>query len=689
MGGDINMKDVEFWWGIVKILKANKNKDKEKYLSGEKILNDDPSWLFDPFQDGNVYGVEFTLKEDFSWTFLLKENSKKNALINGYFLLSALQEKFHGIQGIVQTRAIRNDDYNRTSNFYELVLPVPQIKRTIPLFNRIINLFYLNSNHMIKIYIFWEKDDSIMMENIDMAKQAIIDDFKIKIYITAEERNFSQMNSRVKGENNFELLGKLKSLTSEIFNRSGEWAQLKKVPENTWRDILSFNVFWRNLNQTTGRWYKKIRDQIPKEKMPGFITPEIIDFTIPKNLPLQQPFILKNENVKYLPISPKNPEFIWFGKILTQGILTGHDAFFNKDSFAFSCVIFGKSGTGKTYLLRKIIDEFQMKAPDVGILVLNYAKQYQDKGYTMDEVILFGTPEFKVPYFISGTRVKKSIKETSDYIAANLGMKNVVPKIISRALQLHYRRHHIIPDSLLEVFQIVKKYMRLNTYADELQTNLRRAIDNRVFQILDDKTFKKSLELEKDANGRQVIPDWYIKWRSGEKIFLDMTACEEDEKHFLTNAIFQMISTLTPDVEKERLKHLIVIDEAHQILEKALTTDPDDEEFVMKAQLKKNFTRLLREFRSKGLGMIIADNRPSVLFESVPDSASLKVLFRLAYPCNEIFTNDSEEKEMLLQLENRQALVMNGTTGNKYLIKTLDIPKSKEETSFQSYLKPK
>lgn len=41
MGGDINMKDVEFWWGIVKILKVNKNKDKEKYLSGEKILNDD------------------------------------------------------------------------------------------------------------------------------------------------------------------------------------------------------------------------------------------------------------------------------------------------------------------------------------------------------------------------------------------------------------------------------------------------------------------------------------------------------------------------------------------------------------------------------------------------------------------------------------------------------------------------
>jgi len=50
---------------------------------------------------------------------------------------------------------------------------------------------------------------------------------------------------------------------------------------------------------------------------------------------------------------------------------------------------------------------------------------------------------------------------------------------------------------------------------------------------------------------------------------------------------------------------------------------------------------------------------------------SIKVIFREDYPNNLLFSEDPVERQILTQLANRLALVVNGATGEKYLIKTL------------------
>ena len=92
----------------------------------------------------------------------------------------------------------------------------------------------------------------------------------------------------------------------------------------------------------------------------------------------------------------------------------------------------------------------------------------------------------------------------------------------------------------------------------------------------------------------------------------------------------------------------------------------------MKEQMAKIFSELLKEYRSRGVGFIIADQSPSRLFDDVVSQPSIKVIFREDYPNNLLFSEDSLERQILTQLANRLALIFNGATGEKYLIKTMN-----------------
>ncbi|MBA7666969.1 hypothetical protein ES703_75054 [subsurface metagenome] len=108
--------------------------------------------------------------------------------------------------------------------------------------------------------------------------------------------------------------------------------------------------------------------------------------------------------------------------------------------------------------------------------------------------------------------------------------------------------------------------------------------------------------------------------------------------------------------------------EDHVILEKPITTNNDDAGFIMKEQLAKIFSELLKEYRSRGVGFTIADQSPARLLDDVISQPSIKVIFREDYPNNLLFSDDAFEREILTQLPNRLALVINGATGEKYLV---------------------
>jgi len=657
--------DIEKWQARVNITQIPARL-KDVYLKNPQSKEEEEfenSWLCNPFNNNTVYGTEFSINSGFSWFFFIPAKNPSKAFFKGNFLLNYLKGKFPGLDGRVEVLPLYSDIINFKRNLFELVLPRPRESyfRRIKLLKTFINLYYFRMNKKpVSMYILWQKDDSIT--SIDAATTKKTSNiFKIRIFFSADIKTEAIGEMR---DDELELYSHLKCLTAEIQNQQDECAELIKIPGNMWKNMLEGNIFWENVRNTlTGPFLERKYHEIPYEFRPGFLSPNVTDFTILKNIPLPKSFHIENENIHFA----DNEHQIHFGKYVRDGVLTNVDTYLPIDNFAQSTLIVGQQGTGKTYLINQLLKEFKDKAPDVGILVLSLAKGNQEQLYPVDTIIKFGTPAFKVPYFVEGhpDHAEKSLQETASYLIASLGLKNVVEKNMLTVMRsCHYNQG--LPTSLKILFNNLSEYFKKREYHEKFQQNILRALNNRITSLLDDPILEKTIQLTPD------IPEWYQDWLNGKNVFLDLSMCNVYVKRLLANAIFQMTRALIPDIEIGTLQHIILLDEAHQILEKILSNNPDDDDYISKEQLEKIFTNLLRVFRSKGLAFIISDQIPHRLFESATTLPSLKILFRLGYPDNIIFSNDNNELNLLSSLEKRIALMVNGNTGEKYAFKTLN-----------------
>lgn len=642
-----------FWQARVKILQGIiGDKTQKNRLEGE----DQKSWLQDFFSDKTRYGLEIISHNDFRWAYIMKARNQKNARILGEALLTRLSSIYPGLDGEVETIPITKEKIYKYNRFWEIKLPNPPYIGKITLINDIINMFHRNKQK-IKIYIMWKRASSKKIlkirERIEQMKFKDKDEkqqyikmwqdelFKVRIFVSY--RIFGESPK----EREFELQlveGRLKSLTMSCKNLK-KVAQLKRVSSGTGGNILRGNLF-------SGQ----------------FITPRCVDFNIHEFIPLNKPFVLEKENIEYTPINEKDPNYILIGRQISTGRRTEHKMLIHKKAFAQSALIAGQQGTGKTYLLAQIIKEFYEKCPDIGILILNLGKGNQELFYKTDKVIKFGDDDFRVPYYHKGQYLERSIQETAGYLIASTGLKNIVEKNMVNVMNAFIKKFGDLPKSLYHLFKNLVDYFVKHPYHSKFQTNILRALKNRILALLSNPTLQKALNL----TPHYEIPQWFKEWRKGKKIYLDISMCTIYEKRLITSAIFQMIRALTPDIEAGKLQNIIVIDEAHQILEKPITHNFDDDDYISRDQLEKIFNELLREFRSKGLSFILSDQTPSRLFECVMTLPSLKIIFRVGHPCNTVMVSNPNEQEFLKLQKNRQALVLNGISGHKYIIETLD-----------------
>ncbi len=642
---------VSYWLTKVKILQgALEKKEEPQVLNQEK----ETTWLQDFFSNKSYYGLELISQNDFNWTFLMKARTQNQARINGEALLTRLSSIYPGLDGEIEILPITKEKLHNKKCILEIKLPKPPYLEEFTLITDFINLFHRNK-YKITLYIIWKK---IALRKITKVRKKIEkmkykdekekeqlskmwqdDLFKIRIFINYE---IIEDNPKLR-ENAIQIIeGGIRSLIMSSRNPK-ESARLEKIISQNSMNFFHFTLF-------SGH----------------YVTPNCVDFNFPEVIPLIKPFTIEKENIKHRPVHETDTNHILIGRYIFNGRLTERKILVPKSTFSQSAVIFGQIGTGKTYLLSQVVNEFYNKAPDVGILIINLGKGYQEIFYQVDRVIKFGSSDFRVPYFVQGPYLEKNLQETAAYLIAALGLKNIVVKNMLNVMKSFTCRGNSLPTSLDILFFNLIKFFEQFPYHVKFQTNILRALQNRVLSLLTNEELKKILELTSE------VPQWFQEWRNGKKIYLDLSMCNIYVKRLLTNAIFQLVRTLTPDIEAGTLRNIIIIDEAHQILEKSISRNYDDDDFISTEQLEKIFTELIREFRSKGLSFIIVEQIPSRLFEAVITLPSLKILFRLGYPCNTLFTGNAKEQNYLTLQKNRQALVLNGIIGEKYVIETLD-----------------
>ncbi len=639
------MDDVLFWQTRIKLTQAPEPFKPQIipesaipfYQKPENIR----SFLFDPFgkNSSGTYGLELTANDNIEVVFFTKVESESEAIKLGYAWLSNLKYKFVGLDGVVEVKPIRKDSQEvlRKSQLFEIVLPMGYTKNKISLVERFIKAFYFKTGHKVQLIILWQREPYSEKTH----EQSNL--FNIRVFI---KYNLNNLNVRDK----LKLEGIIEFLAMDIENEKGDRARLVNPSDVSNLNILEGKVF----NNSS-------------ESLTTFVQ-EDVNFDFPENLPLPRLPILANENVRYIDIHEKfKQNAISVGKHIKEGVITDHETFVPINKLPLDMAIFGKSGSGKTYFLARFIQELAVKAKDVGILVLNVAKESQEIFYHNFDKVKYSDNDFHIPYFINSEKgiLKKRLQETATYICASLGLKNVFEKIIYRTEVGFLDLKGKLPDFFIDLLRAVERYVKKNPYGPEEQANLLQVFRNRM-NVFDEAKVQDVLKIT------NTLPKWVVDWLDGKNVFLDLSMCSKFVKMLIVNAIFQLVRTVTKDSEVEKLKYLIIIDEAHAILEKPITNNSDDADFIMKEQMAKIFSELLKEYRSRGVGFIIADQSPSQLFEDVASQPSIKVIFRQDYPNNTLFSEDPFERQKLTQLENRLALVNNGATGEKYLIKPLD-----------------
>lgn len=629
------------WHSRINIFQGTTIKNENKEETNKEYDN---TWLKDYFSNYSCYGLEINTDKEFKWEYFFKVKSMQQANEQGEQFLFRLKTIYNGIDGEFYAKQINFKLSDQ--NIWELRFPKPPYLEKISIIKDLINIFHL-SNKTVKIFILWKKKKiprELFKIRVKILKLKFLGSEKKKYLQSLWQDDLFRVRIFISTPSQVSIEGLIKAITNTIRNGKKS-AKLVKIKDKYYKKIVLLNF-----------------------RKGYFITPRCIDFNIPDEFPLFKPIPLKTENIKYFDIRKRESSNILLGNLILQGRKTKHKIFLDKNSFSQSVLIAGQQGTGKTYLLAQIVHDFYNKLPDIGILILNLGKGNQDHFYKLDTIIKFGSDKFRVPYFNEGVYLKKNLQETATYLIAALGLKNIIEKNMLNVMNAFLDKFGLLPNSLKVLFLNLIKYFEENPYHIKFQTNAIRAIKNRVLSLLSNPILENSLQLFDNLKN----PEWFVDWQNGKKIFLDLSSCTIYEKRLLTSAIFQLIRVFTPDRELGKLKNIILVDEAHQILEKPITNNYDDDDYISRHQLERVFNDLLREFRSKGLSFILSDQTPSRLFDCVSLLPSLKILFRLGFPCNVKLISNNEEQEFLSYQKNRQALVINGINGEKFIIETMD-----------------
>ncbi|NVM31951.1 MAG: hypothetical protein HWN65_24135 [Candidatus Helarchaeota archaeon] len=587
----------------------------------------------------------------------------------GYGLLSYLKELYSGLDGTIKVKPVGSIHFKKEIPYLsELILPSPPyINNQIPLIQKIMNLAESNNSHDIKVHIFWQfKDHEAHSVIRDDTKSTLRYDFYYNLRIFIEARPIFRQGVE-RNEQLAEFLGYLDYLTTDIKNRNRHCAVLNEANISAKNLVTMVDLFNRPISIDTSIYDSDTKSFSKKMKA--------IDFSIPPNMPLDKACIVYNEN---LGIPVKEPKIL-LGYAYRQGVLTKTKKYLHLHDLVHHVFISGLSGVGKSRFIAFLTNQIKNKGTHVGILVINLVKRGEEGLFNPDIILKKGDLEFRVPYFISDKDIEVICKKVAAYLVSSLGLKNVVLSITKNVLYNTCIKSGLPKQHPEDVFKEVLEWLKTNPYHPKFNTNIKRAIENRVISLLSSPFMRNILKLG-------PVPNWFIEWTKGKNIFIDLSNFTEDGKRLITHAIFQMIRTLLPELRTNELKYVIILDEAHEISEKPKSQSYDDDETVTRHYLEIVFEKVLRALRSRGVCLMLADHLPRNLFEGVYKLPSIKVIFRSDKDFVQFISNYAEEQDALANQKNRRALILDGVNARKFAIHAIDYSYQEQFNKIENFM---
>ena len=397
---------------------------------------------------------------------------------------------------------------------------------------------------------------------------------------------------------------------------------------------LSHPVFWNNL--TVNGENIKVENSsllsskelamllsLPHKSVPGF--------PVVEHVSLAKEVIRNNESLMKREVS--------LGCIFDLGkAYTENRVKLDVKSLTQHVFVTGSTGCGKSETIYKLINE--TKQVGTKFLVIEPAKgEYKN---VFGDVNVFGTNPLIMPLlrinpfsFPTGVHVLEHIDRLTEIFNVCWPMYSAMPAVLKKAMLDAYEscgwdlrlsvnrlsRGEDVYPSFLDLFLSLEKVITELAYSEEVKSNYSGALLTRV-ESLTNGLNGEIFSVNELSN--MVLFD--------ENCIIDLSRVGSQETKSLIMGIlimrlseYRMTGANTPN---SALKHLTVLEEAHNIL-KRVSTEQSQEGSNMAGKSVEMITNAIAEMRTYGEGFVIVDQSPTSVDKAAIKNTNTKIVMRL------------------------------------------------------------
>lgn len=330
------------------------------------------------------------------------------------------------------------------------------------------------------------------------------------------------------------------------------------------------------------------------------------------------------------------------GLYLGRSVYSSQRLFVPLEQLLLHTAVMGKSGVGKTTLLKHLITQFQSR--NIPVLILEPVKrEYRDLVAGMKNSRVFTVERPVVPLLINPFYVPKDVplgeyrSSLLSAFKAAFSLPDPLPALFEKAIAEAYTLNgwtdiSTSEDGNVSIFdmadfvRVFKRVISRSSYSNEVKGNMMSGGAFRLQSLIErcPRTFNTihSTSVEDLLNGYAV---------------LEMGNLEPEQKSLVSAlTLISILAYLKSTRQSDhQLRNIVLIDEAHALLDQG--EGATQEEKALNSTMTQLMINVITEIRAYGVGVIFSDQSPSRVGGRMLDNVDNIISFRLS----------GEEAEML------------------------------------------
>ena len=465
----------------------------------------------------------------------------------------------------------------------------------------------------------WDFAAYVLSEDYDIANNVAHSYLALTLgeesYMSKSAINVWKGNVEEESESAKEIANYIRELRHPIFG----------LNKNITLEDRAFNVYPSIVTATTSLSGKELAYSLnfPQKSIAGLPVLECAEF---------------GRNVVTYDENREDEESLEIGNIFHMNHIENNRVSLAKQSLASHTFITGSTGSGKSNTIYKLLEKARKKA--VKFLVVEPAKgEYKHIFGTIKSVSVYGTnpaisPLLRInPFsFPKGIHVLEHLDRLVEIFNVCWPMYAAMPAILKSAVEKSYK------DCGWDMIRSVNNYDEpiYPTFSD-VANNIKELIDNSEFDKDNKGAYKGSLltRLESLTNGINgmifVCDEISNEELFDENVIVDLSRVGSSEtKSLIMGMLVLKLQEyrMTSDVINANLRHITVLEEAHNLL-KRTSTEQSSESANLLSKSVEMLANAIAEMRTYGEGFVIADQAPGLLDMSVIRNTNTKIIMRL------------------------------------------------------------